>query len=164
MQSGGGSLSASTMTTGPDGRAQVEWTLGPETGTQTATASASGLSGSPVTFTATATAPPSSSAAQLGFLTQPQNGKVGQPLQPPIQVAVQDALGHTVTGSTATVSMALGRHADRAALSGTLVKSAVNGVATFDDLTIDREGKDYTLLATSEGLASAESRRFRIGD
>src|SRR5215218_248585 len=56
----GGSVSAPTVTTGPNGRASVQWTLGPGLGQQTATATATNLQGSPVTFSATATEQPQS--------------------------------------------------------------------------------------------------------
>ncbi len=49
--SGGGTLSATSVTTGSDGTAQVTWTLGATVGTNTATATVTGLTA--VTFTAT---------------------------------------------------------------------------------------------------------------
>jgi hypothetical protein len=51
VATGGGSLSATTGITGPDGKSAVTWTLGANPGTQTVTATAGGLT--PVTFTAT---------------------------------------------------------------------------------------------------------------
>lgn len=51
---GGGTVAASG-TTGPDGKASVIATLGPNVGANSFTASAAGLTGSPVTFTATGT-------------------------------------------------------------------------------------------------------------
>ena len=37
------------------------------------------------------------------------------------------------------------------------------GVATFDDIEVDREG-EYRLRATSDGLLSAESSEFDVRD
>jgi len=39
---------------------------------------------------------------------------------------------------------------------------AVNGVARFDDLSIDQLGNGYTLQVTASGLKSAESAAFNI--
>src|SRR5205085_2177597 len=47
-------------------------------------------------------------------------------------------------------------------LSGTLTRTAANGVATFNDLSIDRTGIGYTLQVTAAGLASATSNAFNI--
>jgi adhesin/invasin len=53
-----GSLSSTLVTTGSDGRAAVEWTLGLFPGFQQATATYGSVKGSPVTFTAAATIGP----------------------------------------------------------------------------------------------------------
>ena len=45
-------------------------------------------------------------------------------------------------------------------LSGTTTVNAVNGVATFSTLTIDKAGLGYQLLATSPGVSPAISRAF----
>ena len=60
---GGGSVSAPSVTTGADGVAGVTFTLGTQAGPQQAEAAVQGLAGSPVVFTATATPgqPPQSS-------------------------------------------------------------------------------------------------------
>ncbi len=49
-----------------------------------------------------------------------------------------------------------------ATLSGTLTRTAVNGVATFDDLSVDVTGTGYTLRATSEPLAASVSNAFDV--
>ena len=56
VSSGGGSLSAATVTTDANGFAEVLWTLGAATGTQTVSATASVTVGSPLSFSATALA------------------------------------------------------------------------------------------------------------
>ncbi|HXE58742.1 MAG TPA: Ig-like domain-containing protein [Gemmatimonadales bacterium] len=56
VTAGGGQLSATSTTTGDNGRSSVSYTLGPDGGANTVTASVDGLPGSPVTFTLTATA------------------------------------------------------------------------------------------------------------
>lgn len=57
VASGGGKLSAASATTDAAGQAQVRWTLGSATGTQTVTASLQGLSTGGTRFTATAARP-----------------------------------------------------------------------------------------------------------
>jgi len=55
-KTGAGSLDPASSMTGGDGIASSSWTLGPNSGSQTATAEVIDATGSPVTFTATATA------------------------------------------------------------------------------------------------------------
>ncbi len=55
VESGGGSLDSSVVTTDAAGEARTGWTLGSSSGTNTASASSPGLKGDPVTFTATST-------------------------------------------------------------------------------------------------------------
>ncbi|MFN0178017.1 MAG: RCC1 domain-containing protein [Gemmatimonadales bacterium] len=100
--------------------------------------------------------------ARLGFAVQPTSAEEGQPLTPAPQVAIQDALGNTVPSSTNVVTVALGTNPGGGTLAGTTTVNAVNGVATFNGLTIDRPGSDYTLVATSGALSSTTSAAFAI--
>src|SRR5579864_3825215 len=82
---GGGTVTPATNSTGADGTASAQRTLGPAAGAQGAVADAGDVPGSPVTFSATAT---TGSAGQLSIATQPSASViVGQPLavQPQIQ-------------------------------------------------------------------------------
>lgn len=49
-----------------------------------------------------------------------------------------------------------------ATLSGTLTAPAVNGIATFSDLRVDRPGRSYTLIASVPGLLRATSDTFAV--
>lgn len=102
--------------------------------------------------------------SKLTFVVQPTNATVGAAIAPAIQVAVQDAVGATVTGSTANVTIVLtsGTGTSGAVLGGTMTRAAVNGVATFDDLAIDRAGSGYTLTASAASLAGATSSTFGV--
>lgn len=100
---------------------------------------------------------------QLTFIQQPTTGTVGQVLTPPVQVAIQDASGNTVTTSSSPVTIQLGSNPGTATLSGTLTVNAVNGVATFSNLVLDKPGTGYTLIASSSGLPSRTSAAFNIG-
>ncbi len=78
------------------------------------------------------------------------------------QVAIQDSLGNTVAGATNTVTLSLGANPGGSTLTGTLTETAVNGVATFPLLHIDRSGTGYTLVATSGALVRATSAPFTV--
>ncbi|MDH5284910.1 MAG: Ig-like domain repeat protein, partial [Gemmatimonadota bacterium] len=155
---GGGSVTGGSATTNASGIATVgSWTLGAVAGPNTLTATSGTLSGSPVTFIATATA---GAAAKLAFQVQPAGATAGATLTPAVEVVVQDAQGNTVTGSSASISVAL-TTASGATLTGGGAVSAVNGVATFAGLSVDKAAS-YTLTATSGGLATATSASFSI--
>ena len=104
----------------------------------------------------------SGSLAALEFDPQPSDGEKGSPL-PALTVRGVDACGNPSTGATGTVSIGFGANPSDAELGGTRTKALVNGVATFDDLTIDRSGVGYTLTA-SLGALSATSDSFDIVD
>ncbi len=100
-------------------------------------------------------------ASKLGFVTQPAD-RAGNADQPDIQVQVLTPGGNRVTSSTATISLALGTNGSGAALSGTLTAAAVNGVATFTGLRVDKVGADLTIVASSTGLTDGTSDPFDI--
>lgn len=103
------------------------------------------------------TTPPA--AVKLAFVVQPSAVIAGAAITPALQVAVQDAGGSTVVNATTNVALALttGTGASDAVLGGTLTRTAVRGIATFDDLTIDRASAGYSLTATATNLASTTS-------
>lgn len=127
-----------------------------ETTTVTAT-DANGRTGSaPLTVTA-------GSASTLAFTTQPRAATAGNPIPGPPTVAVRDGFGNTVTSSKASITVALGANPGGGALAGTASRSANEGIASFDDLTIGKPGSGYTLIASSLGVAGATSNAFTIG-
>ena len=99
--------------------------------------------------------------AALVFLGQPTGAAVGALLTPAVTVRIEDALGN-LTVSTATVALAFGNNPGSATLGGTTSLAAVAGVATFGNLTVNRSGAAYTLVATSAGLTPATSTGFTI--
>jgi hypothetical protein len=100
--------------------------------------------------------------AKLGFTVPPSTTLVDSSITPAVQVAVQDASGTTVTTSSASVTLALGANPGSATLIGTKTVDAVNGVATFSDLSLDKGANGYTLTAASTGLTGATSASFNI--
>ena len=102
------------------------------------------------------------SPTTLQFSTQPSTTMVNAPISPAVTVIVQDTEGNTVSTATTAVTLALGTHPQAATLGGTLTVNAVNGVATFNDLSLNVSAGGYTLTATAAGLTSAASQPFTI--
>ena len=91
---------------------------------------------------------------------QPVDSVVGQVLSP-VTVWVVDAQGRAITDSTQLVTLSIASGPAGAKLEGTTTIQAVNGVATFTDLTVSLAGT-YTLRATGGGLAPDQSNPFGI--
>jgi hypothetical protein len=102
----------------------------------------------------------------LVFTAPPKTTLPMMTITPAVQVSAVDALGNTVTGFTGAVTIAIGHNGGMliaGTLSGTKTVTAVNGVATFSDLSIDQLGNGYTLLVTAGRVTGAESAPFNIG-
>lgn len=102
------------------------------------------------------------SAAKLAFTTQPSDAAAGASIAPAVQVTIQDAQGQRVTTATNAVTLSLGTNPGGATLGGVVTANAVNGVATFSNLTLNRAGSGYVLRAESPGLTAATSTAFDI--
>jgi VCBS repeat-containing protein len=154
---GGGSVNPQNVTTSPTGFAQTSWTLGNGAGTNQVSAVFSGVPAVPFTATGTAGA-----ATKLAFAQAPVNTSAGSPITPAVKVAIQDAAGNTVTSATDAITIAIGNNPAGGTLSGTKTVGAVNGVATFAGLSIDKSGNGYTLTAAATGLTGVTSPSFDI--
>ncbi len=157
---GSGTLSGTATVNAVNGIATFSGLSINKTGTgYTLAATSSGLTGATsssfdvipgsATTLAITTEPSSTNTAGTAFATQPV-------------VTVLDADGNTVTGSTASITLAIGTNPGSGTLSGTATVNAVNGVATFSGLSINKSGTGYTLAATSSGLTGATSSTFTI--
>jgi hypothetical protein len=105
-------------------------------------------------------------ALHLTFTTQPSRTLPLFTIHPPVQVAVLDDQGNTLTTFTGSVTIAIGHNGGLllpGTLGGTKTVTAVNGVATFPDLSINHLGNGYTLTVSSAGVVGAESAPFNIG-
>jgi hypothetical protein len=154
-----GSLSATTVTSGLDGRAAVIWTLGSSVGTQSAQAQLTGVNGSPATFAATATlgAPP-----RLMIVTEPsgsaQSGVVFSQ-QPSIQLADNQGAPIAQSGVAITAAIASGG----GALGGTTtIPTDASGVAQFTDLSISGVAGSRTLIFATAGYTAATSTSINV--
>lgn len=103
-------------------------------------------------------------ATQLAVTQQPAGAVPGAAFLTQPRVAIRDAGGLTVaTDNTTQVTAAIttGTGTSGAALGGTLTVTALNGVATFTDLSINLAGTGYTLTFTSTpALTAATSAAF----
>lgn len=147
-----GSLGATVDTTDAQGVATTgSWTLGTVAGPQTVTASSPTVAGTTATFTATANA---GAPTRLVFASQVGNANDGTPFTPPA-VDILDAFGNR-TSSTAAVTLSLST-SGVGSLTGATTANAVDGRATFGQVTINYPGAQVALLATSGSLAPAFS-------
>lgn len=112
-------------------------------------------------------------AATLAFGQQPTNTSKGSAISPAVTARILDTFGNLTT-STASVSIAIDNNPPAilglggGILSGTTTRSAVGGVATFSNLSINGAlgiggaGTGYTLRVTSTGVTAATSTPFNI--
>lgn len=107
----------------------------------------------------------------LAFAQQPTTTLEGSVIAPPITVQILDANNQLVTAdNTDQITIAIGTNPNNGVLGGVKTVTAVNGVATFDTLTIsglqpnEGPGNGYTLVASGSGLVSATSGTFDILD
>ena len=125
----------------------------------TLTASATGLTGA----TSSAFNISAGAAAKLLFTVQPSNEVAGLAMTPAVQVAVSDDQGNTVTTATTSITLAIAANPASGTLSGTTTVAAVNGVATFANVSIDNPGIGYALNASATNLTGATSNSFNTG-
>jgi autotransporter-associated beta strand protein len=100
-------------------------------------------------------------AFKLAFGQQPENARTASAISPAVTVVVQDQFGNTfTTGSNSTVTLTLssGTFSDG---SNTATAQAMNGVATFSNLSINTQG-NYSLSATGGSLISTVSSTFSV--
>lgn len=101
------------------------------------------------------------SPARLLFTTSPPDtvvagGSFGA------KVTIVDRYGNLATGAAAELELAIGNGPVEAALTGTTRATAVNGVATFSAIVIERAESGYTLVARGAGLEAGESDAFQV--
>ena len=161
VATGGGIADPGTSTTDDEGRASTRWTLGPAEGRNTLNAVVSGVG--VVGFAATATAGGGGGGSgenRLAFRVQPSDAGRDQRITPPIEVVVLNQAGDLVTQGRFKVKLEL-TASDDGNLKGHLDEDTSAGVATFDDVKVDREG-EYRLRASTDGLPSVDSDRFEV--
>ncbi len=106
--------------------------------------------------------PSGAPATRVVFTVQPSTTTAGSSIAPPVKVAAQDSVGTTDTTFRGTITVDIGTNPGAGTLSGTRSVAAVNGVATFSNLSINQPGNGYTLQATAVGLTPGTSAPFNI--
>ena len=154
----GGTLSGTTTVAAVNGVATFSGLSIGKAGTYTLS-----FSSPPLAATSSLPFPVSAApASKLGFTIQPSTTLAGTVIAPAVRVAVQDPFGNQVMTATNSISVAIGTNAGNGVLSGTTTVVAVNGIATFPDLSINNVGTGYTLTATAAGLGGGTSAAFGI--
>jgi hypothetical protein len=101
-------------------------------------------------------------ADHLVFDEQPTDTLIGQVISPAVTIQVIDVFSNLLTADTSNVTLAIGTNPGGGVLSGTLTAATVSGIATFNNLSINRPGAGYTLVATHDVLISPPSATFSI--
>ena len=104
-------------------------------------------------------------ATRLAFSIEPPQLPIVLGQNFTVEVSAEDDSGNLAPAFADSVAIAIandGSLSRDAHLSGTLRVKAVNGLATFNDLRIDKMGVNYTLKATAAQLADATSRPFDV--
>ncbi len=99
--------------------------------------------------------------AKIVFSVQPSNTVAAATITPAVQVTIQDAFGNTASDNS-NVVISMGTNPGGGTLSGTLTVAAVNGVASFSTLSINKSGTGYTLNATCNSFSVITSSAFNI--
>jgi hypothetical protein len=98
----------------------------------------------------------------LGFVQQPTTTAINTAIAPPVAVAMQDQNGNTITNFIGGISLGLGSNPGQGTLSGTTTVNAVNGIATFSNLSINNVANGYTLAASSSVGPTGTSAAFNV--
>ncbi len=99
---------------------------------------------------------------RLRIERQPTDTEAGKPISPSIIVQLVDATNSIISGFNGPISLHIHTNPSEGTLSGSTSVNAVNGIATFSGLTIDKSGEGYRLRATGGGFSSATSQPFNI--
>jgi len=100
------------------------------------------------------------------FLVQPTNTTPNRPVTPAVQVAIMDKYDNIADSYTSTVFMDLGNDGSPthdATLEGSGRQRAANaGIATFENVKIDKVGFGYTVIVSSTGIFALTSEPFDV--
>ena len=157
LVSGSGTLSGTTTVTAVNGVATFADLAIAGSGTHTIQFTGAGVTSATSTGFTVSLSPPV--ATQVAITVQPAGAASGTPLATQPVVQLRDATNVVVAGASAPVTAAVA--GGSGTLSGTTTVNAVNGTATFADLTINGSGT-HTLTFTSAGLSPATSNVFIV--
>ncbi|HEY1921342.1 MAG TPA: Ig-like domain repeat protein, partial [Tepidisphaeraceae bacterium] len=155
VSSGPGALTGTATVTAVNGIATFSNLALDTSGTYTLTASDDNLAG--ITSNSFTVSP--AAASQLVIIHQPTTVIAGATISPAVTVDIEDQFGNLITTNTSMVTLAV--NTGPGLLGGNTAVAAVNGVATFGNLSLGTAGA-YTLKATDGSLASATSTGFTV--
>src|SRR5262249_42137435 len=92
----------------------------------------------------------------------PPSGSIPAGIGFGVSVAGEDVFGNVVAGFNSTVTLTLPGNPGNSTFGGTLIATAVNGVARFSGLTLNKFGVGYTVQASSSGLPNVTSGTFNV--
>lgn len=113
------------------------------------------------TGTSSGTVVSAATAKQLVFATSPSGATAGSVFGTQPVVNIDDQYGN-ITGSNATITLAIGTNPSSGTLSGCSNLTASNGVVTVAGCKINAAGNGYTLTASSAGLDTGTSGAFNV--
>jgi hypothetical protein len=104
------------------------------------------------------------------FINEPATANAGQtisdsqenPTGGAVTAELVDSNGNLVSTSGTPITVALSGGTSGASLGGTLTQYTQNGVATFNNLSVNDPGYNYMLTASSSGLTSGTSSAFNV--
>ena len=100
-------------------------------------------------------------ATRLAFAEESSDATAGGVITP-VTVMILDAADSLAPAATNRITIAIGTNPAGGTLSGSTTIAAVNGVARFLDVKIDKPGSGYTLTASATGLSGATSVAFNV--
>jgi hypothetical protein len=156
---GGGTLSGTLTVTAQNGLASFSSLSISTPGTgYTLTATSGSLAGATsATFNVT------QAGTHLFFGQQPTDTVAGSSISPAVTVQVLDSNNTVVTTDNSdNITLAIGTNAGGGTLGGTTTVTVSAGVATFGNLSINKTGSGYTLVASSGNLNGATSTSFNV--
>jgi hypothetical protein len=99
--------------------------------------------------------------ASLHIRSQPTNVVAGEALDPAVQVEVRDSGGAVIAGYAGPITIGIDSGPASPVLRGTRTVNAINGVASYSGLTLERAGT-HRLSATAASATPVTSAPFTV--
>jgi hypothetical protein len=91
-------------------------------------------------------------SANLRMVTQPSDISGGSQFHPLVSVEILDLGGNLVANNNSKINVSLFQQLGSAKLLGNLTSFSLDGVATFNNITVDKIGQNYSFLFGFESL------------
>lgn len=147
---GSGSVSPANGSTNASGQVSTTWTLGSTVGAQSLTATSGALPVLSIAATGTGAAP--AGVSQIVVTQVPTSRSAGALFT--VIAEARDAQNALVTSFNGAMSIAIGANPPGGTLSGTTTVNAINGVATFGGLSLNKTSSAYSLIVSGASFNS----------